>query len=98
MSEPPSAESDAGVAVAATGRVEPITCTYNGTDKYGDPTSPWVFRDDIDRWAPILECDVHGLPAQWPVYNSSDFGPYSGPCEFYEPAETTVLSPGGSDA
>jgi hypothetical protein len=64
-----------------------IECTWEGTDKYGDPTSPWVFRDDIDQTAPILECDVHGQPAQWVVYESSDTGPFVGPCQHYLPVD-----------
>jgi hypothetical protein len=65
----------------------PVECTWEGTDKYGDPTSPWVFRDDVDTTAPILECDVHGHPAQWVVYESSDTGPFVGPCQYYLPVE-----------
>lgn len=68
-----------------SGSLVPVECTWEGTNKYGDPDSPWVFSQGAA--APVLECDVHGLPAQWVVYESSDTGPFVGPCQRYLPVD-----------
>lgn len=73
------------VSTSAIGDLEPVTCTYEGGEGAVYPEGPWVFMDYVDKWAPVIACDVHGHPAHPCVYESSDPsqpGPerYCGPC------------------
>lgn len=84
--------------VALLGDPEPVTCTYEGGEGAVYPEGPWVFMDWLDKWAPLLVCDVHGHPAHGCVYESSDPtqpGPehYTGPCQ-YHPDPTYALPSG----
>lgn len=92
--------------ITQCGKAEPVTCTYRGPEG-GD--GAWQFLDHVDRYGPVLVCDVHDFPANPCVYDSDrDVDPwvrdrFSGPCQLFPdlaetPADRTTTPPVGTKA
>ena len=69
-------------------KAQQIDCTYLGTpENHTDLLAPgWRWSPEAS--GPVLICDKHGIEAQGVVYESSDTGPFVGPCHWYSEVPT----------